>query len=306
VKISAENFRRGMFVGDCEVRLAKSARLADNVGAPAPFISFWRKSKRMPHIDKHAPGAFCWVELATTDQNAAKDFYTSLFGWGVNDTPMGPGEFYTTFRLEGRDAGAAYTLRPDQRSQGIPPHWMIYIAVASADEAARRAAELGGKVVMQPFDVLDLGRMAVILDPTGAAFCAWQAKTHGGIGIAGVPGTFCWADLMTRDPERARKFYSELFGWSIMAGERDPSGYLHIKNGETFIGGMPPAKALPPNAPPHWMIYFAVADCDASAAKATQLGGKLLVPPMTMENVGRFAVVADPQGAAFSIFKERK
>ncbi|MBZ5546007.1 MAG: VOC family protein [Acidobacteriia bacterium] len=260
----------------------------------------------MPHIEKHAPGTFCWIELATTDQGAAKAFYCSLFGWAVNDFPMGPNDFYTMFQLEGRNTAAAYTLRPEQRSHGVPPHWMIYIAVESSDRAAERANQLGGKVLAAPFDVFDAGRMAVLQDPTGAAFSLWQAKEHRGLGIAGVDGTLCWVDLMTSDPARANKFYSELFGWKLMTGEKDPSGYLHIMNGEEFIGGIPPANNLPPGVPPHWLAYLRVSDCDASAAKAKSLGGTFHVPPMTLENVGRFAVVADPQGAVFAIFKESR
>ena len=145
--------------------------------------------------------------------------------------------------------------------------------------------------------------MAVIQDPTGAVFSVWQAKKHAGTGITGVPGTFCWADLSTTDPERARKFYSDLFGWKIMASEHDPSGYLHIQNGEEFIGGIPPSAHRDPHIPPHWMLYFAVEDCDATSAKASQLGAKIYLAPMTMEKVGRMAVLADPQGAAFAIFK---
>ena len=257
----------------------------------------------MPEIKQHPAGSFCWIELATSDQNAAKSFYGSLFGWAATDNPMGPGEVYTIFRLEGRDAEAAYTMRPDQRSQGIPPHWMLYVSVASADDAAQRVAQAGGKVLAPPFDVFDVGRMAVVQDPTGAVFSVWQAKKHTGTGIAGVPGTLCWADLSTNDPERARKFYSDLFRWKIMAGEHDPSGYLHIQNGEEFIGGIPPSAHRDPHIPPHWMLYFAVEDCDATSAKASQLGAKIYLAPMTMEKVGRMAVLADPQGAAFAIFK---
>ena len=119
---------------------------------------------------------------------------------------------------------------------------------------------------------------------------------------ANDPGTFCWADLNTPDPERAKKFYSGLFGWEIMAGEKDPSGYLHIKNGGRFIGGVPPAGQSDPKAPPHWLIYFAVADVDATSAKAKQLGAKFYVPAMSIEGVGRMAVLADPQGAVSAIF----
>jgi len=260
----------------------------------------------MTHINKHPAGSFCWIELATTDQKAAKDFYSSLFGWSPEDSPIGPSEFYTIFKLEGRDAAAGYTLREDQRAHGVPPNWMIYITVDSADQAATKAKQLGATMVMPPFDVMDLGRMAVIQDPTGAHFCVWQAAKNTGIGIAGVSGSLCWADLSTPDPKRAGDFYSALFGWQIMADEKDKSGYLHIKNGEHFIGGIPPAAHRPPGIPPHWLAYFWVDDVDASAAKAKQMGANLSVAPMTIENVGRMAVIADPQGAVFAIFNSPK
>jgi len=255
----------------------------------------------MPAIDKYPPGAFVWVELGTTDQAAAKNFYASLFGWNANDMPMGPGDYYTIFRLDGRDAAAAYTLNPE-RSGGAPPHWMLYISVASADDAAARAAQVGGKVVAPPFDVFDAGRMAVVQDPTGATFSLWQPKANQGIGIAGVDGTLCWADLMTADILRARQFYADLFGWEIAPGQNDPSGYLHIKNGEAFIGGIPPA-GLQPGVPPHWLLYFLASDCDGAAAKAKSSGAKIHYGPTTMEGVGRWAVAADPQGAVFAIFQ---
>lgn len=257
----------------------------------------------MPHITEHSPGSFCWIELTTTDQNAAKKFYMSLFGWDVSDSPIGPDEVYSIFKLEGRDAAAAYSMQKEQRAQGVPPYWGIYIAVESADAAASRAKELGGKLLMEPFDVMEHGRMAVIQDPTGAVFCVWQAKANKGIGIAGVDGTLCWADLNTPDQAAATKFYSALFGWKIAAGEHDASGYLHIQNGENFIGGVPPAKHQAPGVPPHWMAYFLTSNCDTFAAKAKQLGGKFCLEPMTMENVGRMAAISDPQGAVFAIFQ---
>jgi predicted enzyme related to lactoylglutathione lyase len=257
----------------------------------------------MPHIDKHPPGVFCWIELSTTDQNAAKSFYSSLFGWARQDFPMGPNDFYTMFQLEGRDTAAAYTMRPEQRSQGVPPHWMIYISVESADAAASRVAQLGGKLLAPPCDVYDIGRMAVVQDPAGAVFALWQAKSHTGTGISGVPGTLCWADLMTPDPVRAKEFYSSLFAWRVIKGENDPSGYLHIANGEKFIGGIPPANFLGPNLPPHWLLYFLVSNCDETAAKAQELGAKIHLAPTTMEKVGRWAVLADPQGAVFALYQ---
>jgi len=257
----------------------------------------------MPVIEKHSPGAICWFELATTDQSAAKKFYTSLFGWSSNEFPMGPGELYTIFQANGHDTGAVYTMKREQKSQGIPPHWMVYIAVDNADQAGTQAAELGGKLLAPAFDVMDVGRMAVIADPAGAVFSIWQAKKHKGVGITGENGTVCWADLSTPDPATARRFYHELFGWNFVEDEKDTSGYLHIKNHEQFIGGVPAASQRDPNTPPHWMIYFQVADCDVSTAKAQEQGARSLFPPTDLENVGRFAVLKDPQGAAFALFQ---
>jgi predicted enzyme related to lactoylglutathione lyase len=257
----------------------------------------------MPNIDHHPPGDFTWIELATTDQAAAKNFYGALFGWTPNDMPMGPSEFYTIFRINERDVAAGYTMRADERAQGIPPHWGLYIAVENADESAAKAAHLGGKVLMPAFDVMEAGRMAVIEDPTGAIFCVWQAKKNQGVGVTREPGTLCWADLNTSHPDRAGVFYADLLGWNISHAENDNSGYLHIKNGHDFIGGIPPGTHRPPGVPPHWMIYFAVADVDATAAKAAELGAATQLAPMTMEGVGRMAVLSDPQGASFAIFK---
>ena len=257
----------------------------------------------MPTIDRHKPGSFCWIELGTTDQAAAKTFYTSLFGWAFNEFPMGPGELYTIFNLGGRDSSAAYTLNADMRSRGVPPHWMLYVDTESADDTAAKVVTAGGKVVGGPFDVMDFGRMAVCTDPAGAHFSVWEPKSHIGIKVAGEPGALCWADLSTPDTEGAKKFYETVFGWQITPGEKDTSGYLHIKNGEQFIGGIPPAQYRNPHAPPHWLLYFQVGNCDAATAKARQLGAQVYMEPMAMEGVGRWSVVADPQGAVFSLFE---
>jgi uncharacterized protein len=255
----------------------------------------------MPVIEKHAPGSFCLVELATTDQNAAKKFYTQLFDWSISEHPIGPGGLYTLFQIDGRDVASAYTMQKEQ--QGIPPHWDLYITVESADASAARSRELGGKVHAGPFDAMEYGRMAVLQDPTGAFFCVWQPKTAIGIAMADVPGTLCWADLSTPEPEKAKQFYEGLFGWKLIASERDSSGYLHIKNGEEFIGGVPPTSHRDPHTPAHWLAYFLVEDVDASTNKATELGARTYVPPMTIPNAGRFSVLADPQGAVFSVFQ---
>ena len=259
----------------------------------------------MPHIDKHRPGCFSWIELSTTDQNAAKAFYSSLFGWTVSDMPMGPNDFYSIFKLQGRDVGAACTMRPEHRAQGVPPNWMLYITVDSADAAAARAAQLGGKVLAPAFDVMDVGRMAVIQDPTGAMFSVWQAMRSVGSTITGEDGTLCWADLSTPDQASASKFYTGLFGWKLSGDTDDdpPSGYLHIQNGEEYIGGVPSNAQRDPHTPPHWLPYIQTSNCDATAAKAKQLGAKFYLEPTSMENVGRFAIIADPQGAVFAIFQ---
>jgi predicted enzyme related to lactoylglutathione lyase len=256
----------------------------------------------MAYVEKHAPGSFCWLELATTDQNAAKQFYSSLFGWIINDFPMGPDGVYTMFNLEGRNAAAAATMNPQMQQQGVPPHWTLYMATDNADQTAAKTTQAGGKVLAAPFDVFDFGRMAALQDPTGASFCVWQPKQHTGTGITGVPGTLCWADLMSPDQARASKFYTAVFGWEISPGQ-DNTGYLHIKNGAEFIGGIPPAEHRPPNVPPHWMLYFYVEDCDASTGKAKNLGAKVLMEPMAVQKVGRMSIVDDPQGAGFALFQ---
>ncbi len=257
----------------------------------------------MPHLESHKPGAFCWFELATSNQDAAKKFYTSLFGWSVNDSPMGPDDLYSMFELQGRAVAAGYTMRREQAEQGVPPHWMVYVAVESADEVARRVPELGGKVFAQAFDVADYGRMTVVADPTHAVFSVWEPKSHKGTGIAGVDGTVCWADLSSSDPEKAKEFYSALFGWKFAASPHDASGYQAIQSGDDFIGGVPTLEQRNPQAPSHWLIYFLVSDCDMAAGKAKELGGESLLPPQDIPGVGRMSVLKDPQGAVFALFQ---
>jgi uncharacterized protein len=256
----------------------------------------------MPSIDRPVPGAFCWIELATVDQSAAKQFYTGIFGWSFVDSPTGQDEVYTMFKLHGRDVGAAYTLNQAMREQGVPPNWALYVTCESADDTVADALDAGGRAVTDPFDVGDSGRMAVLQDPTGSMISVWQPNRHMGFGIVEEAGALCWADLSTPDPEAAASFYNAIFGWSFELGQ-DGTGYLNIKNGETFIGGVPSADMRSPGASPHWLIYLQVDDCDQSAAKAKELGARLYLEPMTMENVGRMAVVADPQGAVFAIFQ---
>jgi predicted enzyme related to lactoylglutathione lyase len=213
---------------------------------------------------------------------------------------MGPGEVYTMFQLGESYVGAAYTQRDDEKAMGVPPHWNLYIAVASADETAAKATELGGKLYAPPFDVMTFGRMAVIADPAGATFCIWEAKDHIGAQVVNEPGALCWADLNTPDPAGATAFYTGLFGWTTSPGE---GGYLHLKNGEAFIGGIPPAGTTPPGTPPHWMGYIQVADINASSAKAGELGARICVGPMSVGQAGSMTVFLDPQGAVMAMFE---
>jgi predicted enzyme related to lactoylglutathione lyase len=240
------------------------------------------------------------MELSTTNQDDAKAFYTSLFGWSYTENPSSPVGTYTMFRIGKPEVASVYTQLKDQTEAGIPPHWDLYVSVASADECVKKAAELGGRLFCPPFDIQSFGRMAVIGDPTGAVICIWEAKTDHGITLKNEPGCFCWADLSTPNQEAAEKFYTSLFGWTTVPGE---GGYLHLKNGEEFIGGILPANHLAPGVPPHWMGYFQVSDCATATAKARELGGTVCVEPMPIGNVGRMSVVADRQGAGFALFE---
>jgi predicted enzyme related to lactoylglutathione lyase len=258
----------------------------------------------MATIDRFAPGEFCWIELATSDQKAAKSFYATLFGWNPKDVPIGVNDFYSLMELDGRVAAGLYTMREDERKAGIPPNWKLYVAVASADETAKRAGELGAKVVDPPFDIMDRGRAAVFHDPSGAPFNIWQPNKRTGLGVVGEPGAFCWADLTTPDQARAKTFYEALFGWKLVAGQGKESGYLHIVNGENYIGGVPPAHPGSGSEPPHWLLYFAVADVDQTFQKAVDTQARVLLRPTDFEGVGRVAMLADPQGAVFALYKE--
>lgn len=249
---------------------------------------------------QHAPGSFCWIELATTDGPGAKNFYSELFGWEAQDIPIGPDMVYTMMKLNGKDVGALY--QKGEQMKQVPTHWASYISVTSADETAAKAKALGGTVVQDAFDVMEVGRMAVIADPTGAHFCIWQPKQHKGVGVKGETNSLCWNELLTNDTERAKDFYTKLFGWNYKTDD-GPMAYTEWINGEEHIGGMMQIQPHMGPMPPNWGIYIAVDDCDGKVAKATSLGARTYVPPTDIPNVGRFAVLADPQGAVFNIIK---
>ena len=256
----------------------------------------------MAFVDHYPPGAPCWFELGTTHQAAAKQFYTQLFGWSVQDFPMGPTEFYTMFKLKDRDVGAAYGLGPKMIEQGIPPHWNVYFAVTSVDEAAAKVSELGGTVVQPPFDVMDVGRMSICKDPGGAIFSVWQEKRHTGAGIIAEENAVCWSELASWDVPTVQKFYAALFGWDTK-GSAGMATYIEFSAGGMPRGGLLPMDEQWKGVPSHWGIYFLVADCDAVADKAKELGAIVRYGPFDAPGVGRMAMIADPQGAGFSIIK---
>jgi uncharacterized protein len=262
----------------------------------------------MPEITKHTPGSFCWIELATTDPAAAKRFYGDLFDWAAEDMPMEDGSSYTMLRLRGKNVGALYRLDKEREGAGIPPHWFTYVAVKSADESTKKAASLGATVVAEPFDVMDVGRMSVLRDPTGAHFAVWEPRKHQGTGLVGEPGAHCWTELMTPDTKKAGNFYSSLFGWKrdeMKTTEPRVQIYTVFKNGDTPAGGM---MALTPDMgpiPANWLVYFATRDVNAVADRVKKLGGKIMVPPTDIPDVGRFSVVQDPQGAVFAFLQPK-
>lgn len=251
----------------------------------------------------YKPGTFCWVELGTTNGEAAKKFYTGLFGWTAEDNPVGPGMVYTMLFLDGKDIGALYQMPPEMTAQGIPPNWLSYVAVASADESGAKAKKLGATLMKEPFDVMTVGRMAVVQDPTGAVFAIWEGRDHKGASVVNVPGSFCWNELMTTDTAKDGEFYSGLFGWSRDTQNFGPIEYTMFANGERPAGGMLKITPEMGPIPSNWLVYFAVADCDASTKKATELGSKVMKAPDDISGVGRFSILIDPQGAAFALIK---
>lgn len=245
----------------------------------------------------YAPGEFCWTELTTSDGNAAKRFYTTLFGWTAQDNPMAPNEPpYVMLKKDGKDAAALF------ENKKMPPNWGVYVAVKSADDAANKAKSLGATIIAPPFDVMQHGRMAVIQDKEGAVFSVWQAGTHIGAKVIGEPNTMTWNELMTKNIESARKFYSELFRWKMKV----TPGYTEFSANGVSVGGMMQIEERMGPMPSHWWPYFAVVDCDASAKKVESTGGKVGMGPQDIPDTGRFAVLQDPQGAWFNIIQLKR
>jgi predicted enzyme related to lactoylglutathione lyase len=221
---------------------------------------------------------------------------------------MGPGDVYSMFQMRGKEVAAAYTMRPEEKQGGAPPHWNSYVTVENVDESVKRAEELGAKVFAPPFDVMDAGRMAVLQDPTGAVFQVWQAKKSIGAKILNEPGALCWTELTTTDTKAAEAFYTKLFGWIPKhSAPGAPMEYTEFSvAGTPSIGMMAKPADMPAHIPSYWMPYFQVAGADASAAKAKELGGRIMVPPQDIPGTGRFAIATDPQGAMFALFEFRR
>jgi uncharacterized protein len=240
----------------------------------------------------HPPGTFSWAELVTTDADSAKAFYTALLGWDYDDQPVGDDAVYSMAARDGKQVAALYT------DAGQPPHWNSYVTVASADEAAARATESGGSVVAEPFEVMTFGRMAVIADPVGATLCLWEPREHIGAALVNAPGALTWNDLVTPDPDGAVSYYGALFGWTA---EEIPGagGYRVIRNGERSNGGIMPL-APDSGSPPSWLPYFGHEDVDRVVEEIGGLGGSVFNGPIQVP-AGRFAVLGDPQGAAFAV-----
>jgi predicted enzyme related to lactoylglutathione lyase len=273
----------------------------------------------MPERDGYIPGVPCWVDASEPDPEAAVDFYRGLFDWEFEDVmPPGSEGKYFIARLRGGDVAAVGSI-----PESAPPTamWNTYVWVDSADETASKVRDAGGGVVMEPLDVMDAGRMAVFTDPEGAAFCVWQAKEHKGARIVNEHGSLNFNGLNTRDVEGAKSFYGSVFGWTTLAldggaemwtlpgygdyVERDnpdlrkqmaeadaPEGF------EDVVASTNPIPEDQPDTPAHWSVTFAVDDADAMAAKAAELGGKVIVPPFDAPWV-RMTIIGDPQGATF-------
>ncbi|MFG2129421.1 VOC family protein [Streptomyces sp. NPDC048751] len=247
-------------------------------------------------LDEPVTGGPCWTELGTTDLEAAGRFYAELFGWRLERDPRQEAGGYTIAHLG--DAAVAALTPLYQESQ--PVAWNVSFAVADADAAVRLVVEAGGKALVGPMDVFDVGRFAVALDPGGAAFQLWQARTFRGAGLLNAPGSLGWVELMTRDPARSRDFYTTVFGWTVNASEHYTQWGVA---GADFGGMITMDDKSPPEVPPHWLPYFAAEDVDASAATTTAAGGAALMEPTTMPGGRRIAVLRDPQGAVFGVYR---
>jgi len=247
---------------------------------------------------EHPPGTFSWVELTTSDADAAKAFYGELLGWEYEDNEMpGGGGTYTMCVVDG-----GYVAAIPPATDQFPPHWNSYVTVTSADDAVAKARDLGATVIEEPFDVGEAGRMGLLIDPTGAALCVWEPYDAIGATRVNIPGALSWNELHTPDHDKALEFYSGLFGWSAepvdIQGGAGGIRYTTLKLGDRANGGVMDAQG---GEPPHWLPYFVVENRDAAAEKATALGAHEIT--RVDLSWGNIAILTDPQGAPFAVFE---
>ncbi|MGB0099170.1 MAG: VOC family protein [Nocardioides sp.] len=254
----------------------------------------------MAKFETYAQGTPSYVELVTPDQEAAKRFYGPMFGWQLEDVPMGDDGYYVAVAKEGDTVAGISGPMPGMGDH--PAFWGVYLTVDDVDAATAKVAGAGGRVDAEPFDVMDMGRMSAIADPTGARVNLWQPRSSIGTERANEPGTPIWNEVITPDVAAATAFYSEVLGvgWEEMPMEDGPAYQCLVADGRQVGGAMPPPME---GVPPHWNVYFNVESVDASITQATDLGGSVLAPAFDVAGVGRMAVLADPQGAMFSLMQ---
>ncbi|AVH60304.1 MULTISPECIES: VOC family protein [Streptomyces] len=245
-------------------------------------------------LDRPVTGGPCWTDLATNNVDAAKRFYADLFGWRPETDPRPEAGGYTIAYLG--DAPVSAITPQFQESQ--PVAWNVSFAVADADAAAEAVRAAGGTPTLGPMDVFDIGRFAVALDPGGASFQMWQAKTFPGAGLFNSPGSLGWVELLTRAPDRVTEFYTQVFGWTVNASENYTQWGIE---GADFGGMLTMGEKFPHEVPSHWLPYFAVEDVDSTANAAVGAGGSMLMEPTSVPEGPRIAVLRDPQGAAFGV-----
>ncbi len=255
----------------------------------------------MSERSSYAPGTPCWIDLSTPDQDAAAEFYGGLFGWSVEeDENAEETGGYRVARLKGKAVGGIMKIV----QEGQPPAWASYVCVDDADAAAVKAREAGGSMMVEPMDVLDYGRMAFVIDPTGAAIGLWQPGVNIGAGLVNEAGALTWNELNTRDVAAAKEFYGAVFGWSFDEREFSTGMYTSLKLGEDTVGGMIDVTGrVPDEVPNHWLVYFATEDADATLEQAKGSGGEVVFGPETIAEVGRIAVLKDPFGAVFAVIQ---
>jgi predicted enzyme related to lactoylglutathione lyase len=255
----------------------------------------------MSIVTSYKQGTPAYVDLATTDEAGAIAFYGGLFGWTEQAHPMGPDQYYHRFLLKGSVVAGMYKIGPEMGDH--PPYWGTYIAVDNVDEAGQRAVAAGGKLAMEPTDVFTYGRMVLVQDPQEAFIGLWQARDHIGSEIVNEPGSVVWNELLTSDADAAGQFYSKVLGVEVEKVAMPGMDYTLLKVGGNMVAGVMNKTPEMGPIPSHWAVYFAADDTDTMARKAESLGATIRVQPQDIPEVGRFAVLQDPQGAVFSIIK---